>query len=93
MTLLEKEDSLSWEKNNRMSLKKLKVDCKRPPVLHLPDRKRRFKLSDTSKFATGIALYQIQNGQPKLIAYVSKECQRQPRIILSQNHAHHEKQS
>ena len=28
--------------------------------------------SDTSKFATGSALYQIQNGQPKHIAYVSK---------------------
>ena len=27
---------------------------------------------DTSKFATGSALYQIQNGQPKLIAYASK---------------------
>ena len=29
-------------------------------------------MSDTSKFATGIALYQIQNGKPKLIAYASK---------------------
>ena len=28
--------------------------------------------SDTSKFATGSALHQIQNGKPKLIAYVSK---------------------
>ena len=28
--------------------------------------------SDTSKFATGSALYQIQNGQPRLIAYASK---------------------
>ena len=28
--------------------------------------------SDTSKFATGSALYQIQNGKPKLIAYASK---------------------
>ena len=28
--------------------------------------------SDTNKFATGSALYQIQNGQPKLIDYVSK---------------------
>ena len=28
--------------------------------------------SDTSKFATGSALYQIQNGQPRLIAYTSK---------------------
>ena len=27
---------------------------------------------DTSKYATGSALYQIQNGKPKLIAYASK---------------------
>ena len=26
----------------------------------------------TSKYATGSALYQIQNGKPKLIAYASK---------------------
>ena len=33
----------------------------------------RFNLySDTSKFATGSALYQIQNSKPKLITYVSK---------------------
>ena len=39
----------------------------------VPDKKGRFQLySDTSKFATGSALYQIQNGKPKLIAYVSK---------------------
>ena len=32
----------------------------KPPVLHLPDNKGRFHLySDTSKFATGSALYQI----------------------------------
>ena len=31
--------------------------------------------SDTSKFATSSALYQIQNGQPKLIAYASKRLQ------------------
>ena len=43
------------------------------PVLHLPDNKGRFHLySDTSKFTTGSALYQIQNGKPKLIAYASK---------------------
>ena len=28
--------------------------------------------SDTSKFATGSVLYQLQNGTPKLIAYASK---------------------
>ena len=39
----------------------------------MPDRQGRFQLySDTSKFATGSALYQIQNDQPKLTAYVSK---------------------
>ena len=42
-------------------------------MLHLPDNKGRFHLySDTSKFAMGNALYQMQNGKPKLIAYASK---------------------
>ena len=42
----------------------------------MPDRKSRFILySDTSKFATGSALYQVQDGKPKLIAYV---CKRMP---------------
>ena len=37
------------------------------------DKIGRFQLySDTSKYATGSALYQIQNGKPKLIAYASK---------------------
>ena len=45
----------------------------KPSVLHLPGKKGRFQLySDTSKFAPGSVLYQIQNGKPKLIAYVSK---------------------
>ena len=44
-----------------------------PPVLSMPDRRGRFLLySDTSKFATGSALYQVQDGKPKLIVYVSK---------------------
>ena len=39
----------------------------------MPDRKGRFLLySDTSKFATGSDLYQVQDGKPKLIAYMSK---------------------
>ena len=45
----------------------------KPPVLHMPNTTSRFHLySDTSKFATGSALYQIQNGKPKQIAYASK---------------------
>ena len=77
MTLLEKEDSV-FGKNNKWLLMKLNVDCKDPPpVLHLPDRHGRFQLySDSSKFATGSVLYQIQNGQPSLIAYASKRMPR-----------------
>ena len=45
----------------------------KPPVLHMPNKIERFQLySDTSKYATGSALYQIQKGKPKLIAYASK---------------------
>ena len=39
----------------------------------MPNKTGRFHLYlDTSKFATGSALFQIQNGKPKLIAYASK---------------------
>ena len=39
----------------------------------MPDKRGRFLLySDTSKYATGSALYQVQNGKPKLTAYASK---------------------
>ena len=41
--------------------------------------------SVTSKFATGSALYQIQNGKPKLIAYSSKIYQKLQEIIPLQN--------
>ena len=45
----------------------------KPPVLSMPDRSGIFLLySGTSKFATGSALYQVQDGKPKLIAYMSK---------------------
>ena len=40
----------------------------------MPNTTGRFHLySDTSKFATGRVLHQIQNGRPKLIAYASKQ--------------------
>ena len=45
----------------------------KPLVLHMPNTTGRFHLySDTSKFVTGRALYQIQNDKPKLIAYANK---------------------
>ena len=62
-----------WEKEQQQAFDEIKCRLQRPPVLHLPNRHGQFQLySDTSKFATGSALYQIQNGQPKLIAYASK---------------------
>ena len=39
----------------------------------MPDRRGRFLLySENSKFATGSALYQVQDGKPKLIDYPNK---------------------
>ena len=56
-------------KNNLVGLSRLL----KPPVVSMPDRRGRFMLYlDTSKFATGSALYQVQDGKPKLIAYMSK---------------------
>ena len=62
-----------WGKEQQQAFDEIKHRLQRPPVLHLPNRHGHFQLySDTSKFATGSALYQIQNGQPRLIAYASK---------------------
>ena len=55
------------------SFEEIKCRLIKPPVLHIPNKTGRFHLySDMCKFATGSALYQIQNGKPKLIAYASK---------------------
>ena len=55
------------------SFEEIKCRLVKPPVLHMPNTTCRFHLySDTSKFANGSALYEIQNGKPKLIIYVSK---------------------
>ena len=56
------------------------------PVLCMPNKLRRFHLySKTSKYTTGSALYQMQNGKHKLIAYVSKDFLKQQRVIPSQS--------
>ena len=62
-----------WGKEQQDSFEEIKCRLMKPPVLHMPNKTGRFHLySDTSKFATGSTLYQIQNGKPKLIAYASK---------------------
>ena len=60
-------------KEQEESFDEIKCQLIKPPVLHMPNKTGRFHLySDTSKFETGSALYQIQNGKCKLITYVSK---------------------
>ena len=62
-----------WGKQQQDSFEEIKCRLLKASVLHMPNKTGRFHLySDTSKFATGSALYQIQNGKPKLIAYASK---------------------
>ena len=62
-----------WGREQQDSFEEIKCRLIKPPVLHMPNKMGRFHLySDTSKFATGSTLYQIQNGKPKLIAYASK---------------------
>ena len=52
----------------------------------MPNTTSRFHLySDTSKFATGSALYQIHNGKPKLIAYMNTRLPEAAENILLQN--------
>ena len=61
-----------WGKEQQDSFEGIKCRLVKPPILHMPNTTGRFHLySDTSKFATGSALYQIQNVKPKLIAYAS----------------------
>ena len=62
-----------WGKEQQVSFEEIKCRLINIPVLHMPNKMGRYHLySDTSKFATGSALYQIQNGKPQLIAYASK---------------------
>ena len=62
-----------WGKEQQDSFEEIKHRLIKPPILHMPNTTGRFHLySDTIKFATGSALYQIQNGKPKLIAYASE---------------------
>ena len=55
-----------WGKEQQESFIEIKSRLMQPPVLHMPNKTGRFHLySDTSKFVTGSALCQTQNGKPK----------------------------
>ena len=62
-----------WGDEQQNAFDEIKSRLLKPPVLSMPDKGGRFLLySDTSKYATGSGLYQVQDGKPKLIAYTSK---------------------
>ena len=62
-----------WGQEQQNSFEEIKHRLIKPLVLYMPNKTGRFHpYSGTSKFAADSALYQIQNGKPKLIAYVSK---------------------
>ena len=62
-----------WGDKQQKAFDEIKSRLLKPPVLSMADKRGRFLLySDTSKYTTGSALYQVQNGKPKVIAYASK---------------------
>ena len=71
--LTRKGRQFGWGVEQQSAFYEIKQRLQKPPLLHMTDKVGRFQLySDTSKYAMGSALYQIQNGKPKLIAYASK---------------------
>ena len=78
--LTRKSRHFIWGKEQQEAFGEIKRLVK-APVLHMPNHEGQFHLySDTSKFAAGSALYQIQNGKPTLIAYASKRLPEAARI-------------
>ena len=62
MILTRKGRPFIWGREQQDLFEEIKHRLINPPLLHMPNTAGRFHLySDTSKFATGIALYQIQN--------------------------------
>ena len=71
--LTRKDRQFIWGQEQQSAFDEIKNRLQKPPILHLPDSMERFHLySVTSKYGMGSSLYQIQNGEPKLIAYASK---------------------
>ena len=71
--LTRKGRPFNWGIEQQDSFEEIKCRLIKLLVLYMPNKRGRFHLySYTSKFATGSALYQTQNGKPKLIIYASK---------------------
>ena len=65
--LTRKGRPFKWQQEQQTAFEEIRSRLLKPPILHLPDGRGRFHLySDTSKYATGSALYQIKNGKPQV---------------------------
>ena len=63
--LTRKGRPFNWGKEQQDSFDEIKNRLIKLPMLHMPNKTGQFHLySDTSKFANGSALYQVQNGKP-----------------------------
>ena len=68
--LIRKGKPFVWGKEQQDSFEEIRCRLVKPPVFHMLHTTGRFHFySDTSKFAKGSVLCQIQNGKSKLIAY------------------------
>ena len=71
--LAKKSRHFIWGEEQQKASEHIKARLQKPSVLSMPGKRGRFILySDTSKHATGSALYQVQDGSHRLIAYVNK---------------------
>ena len=70
--LTKKGKHFIWGEEQQKAFEEIKLDCKTPCPKHARQESRFILYSDTSKHATGSALYQVQDGRPRLITYASK---------------------
>ena len=78
--LTRKGRQFHWGREQQEAFEEIKQRLIKGPILHMPNHEGRFHLySGTSKFATGSALYQIQNGKSKLTAYATKRLPKEVR--------------
>ena len=73
-------------KEQQDTFEEIKCRLVKYPLLQMSNTAGRFHLySDTSKFSTESALYQIKNGKPKLIVYASQRLPEAARNYPLQN--------
>ena len=71
--LIRKRNNFKWTEEHQLCFELIREILIKPPVLTMPRSHGLLRLySDTSKVAAGGSLWQVQDGQERLIAYHSK---------------------